>query len=115
MVSSITIAVKDTESQVLEKRAALCDTLEANTSKAIEVFRDVSAQEYREMRQNGTNGFNKPPEISEAENMTIKRRDGTDMELRIVKPTTGSSRGSLLHFHAGPLKPIPSLARPLCP
>ncbi|CCT74163.1 related to lipase/esterase [Fusarium fujikuroi IMI 58289] len=41
------------------------------------------------MRQNGTNGFNKPPEISEAENMTIKRRDGTDMELRIVKPTTG--------------------------
>ncbi|PNP76437.1 hypothetical protein FNYG_10223 [Fusarium nygamai] len=103
MVSSITIAVKDAEVQVLEKRAALCDMLEANTSKAIEVFRDVSAPEYREMRQNGTNGFNKPPELSEAENLFIQRRDGTDMELRIIKPTTGSSRGSLLHFHAGGL------------
>ncbi|KAF4334026.1 lipase esterase [Fusarium beomiforme] len=103
MAPSITIAVKDAPADVLTKRAALCDMLEANTNKAIEVFRDVSAPEYREMRRNGTNGFNKPPEISEAETIVVKRRGGTDMELRIIKPTTETSRGSMLHFHAGGL------------
>ncbi|KAL5590063.1 hypothetical protein FOVSG1_011930 [Fusarium oxysporum f. sp. vasinfectum] len=103
MTTSLTIVVKDAGAEVLAKRAALCDMLEANTSKAVEVFRDVSAHEYREMRRNGTNGFHKPPEISGAETIEIKRRDGTDMELRIIKPTVEGSRGSLLHFHAGGL------------
>ncbi|KAK2686288.1 hypothetical protein QWA68_014841 [Fusarium oxysporum] len=103
MAPSISITVKDAPADVLAKRAALCDMLEANTNKAIEVFRDVSAPEYREMRLNGTNGFNKPPELAGAETIVIKRNDGKDMELRIIKPTTETTRGSLLHFHAGKL------------
>ncbi|KAF5227680.1 hypothetical protein FAUST_11626 [Fusarium austroamericanum] len=103
MAPSITIAVKDAAPDVLESRVAFGNLLEANTSKAVEVFRDVSAPEYREMRRAGTNGFKKVPEIAEAQNLTIHARDGTEIELRIIMPTTGASKGSLLHFHAGGL------------
>lgn len=101
MAPSITITVKDAATDVLENRVAFGNLLEANTYKAVEVFRDVSAPEYREMRRAGTNGFKRVPEIADAQNLTIQARDGTEIELRIIKPTTGASKGSLLHFHAG--------------
>ncbi|KAI8686812.1 hypothetical protein LRP88_09440 [Fusarium phalaenopsidis] len=102
-MASFTVTVKDVDATVLAQRVALLDKLEAGTSKSIEVFRDVPAPEYREMRRNGTHGFVKPPELPTAKNLSIETRGGASMALRIIKPATGVSKGTLLHFHAGGL------------
>ncbi|KAH7276243.1 Alpha/Beta hydrolase protein [Fusarium solani] len=99
-MASFIVTVKDVDATVLAQRVAQLDKLEAGTSKSIEVFRDVPAPEYRETRRNGTHGFVKPSELPSAKNLNIETRGGASMALRIIKPATGVSKGTMLHFHA---------------
>ncbi|KAF9768718.1 hypothetical protein IL306_013937 [Fusarium sp. DS 682] len=58
-------------------------------------------QDYRDARRNGTHGFKKPVCNDKARLINFTGREGNSIELRVIEPTTGSSKGVWLHFHAG--------------
>lgn len=58
-------------------------------------------QTYRDARRDGINGFKKPVANDDARLVTITGRDGESVEIRVISPTTQSSKGVWLHFHAG--------------
>lgn len=58
-------------------------------------------QDYRVARRDGTHGLKKPLCNDKARLINFTGREGNSIELRVIEPTTGPSKGVWLHFHAG--------------
>lgn len=86
---------------VQDKRRKLADRLEKELANDTPWYEFPTPAAYRRARRDGTHGFKRPPLNNNARMLTIYGRDKNAIELRIIDPTTGPSRGVWLHFHAG--------------
>lgn len=86
--------------EILEQRRARIAELSAAFFKMPQFKSCKTAQEYRDMRLNGTNGFPKPWFYEEAKTIEAPARDGYKIPLRIINPTN-ARRGFALHYHSG--------------
>jgi hypothetical protein len=86
--------------EVLEQRRARIAQLSAASFKMPQLKHCKSVQEYRDMRENGTNGFPKPWLYEGAKTIEARARDGYKIPLRAINPTN-AKRGFALHYHSG--------------
>ncbi|KIW16981.1 hypothetical protein PV08_04172 [Exophiala spinifera] len=89
-----------TSPEVLEERRAKIAGLSAAFFKVPHLSQCKTAQEYRDMRKNGTNGFPKLWQFEGAKMIEASARDGHKIPLRAVNPTN-ARRGFALHYHSG--------------
>ena len=82
-------------------RLELADRLEKLIANDKNWYEFPTPQDYRNARFNGTNGFKAPVFNDEARLIKFNSRQGNSIELRVIEPTNGSSKGVFLHFHAG--------------
>lgn len=87
--------------EVHDARHALASNLEKLLAKDKNWYEFPTPQHYRDARRSGTNGFKEPVLNEAARSVTFTGRDGNSIELRVIKPKTGPSKGVWLHFHAG--------------
>lgn len=84
-----------------KERIDLADRLEKLIAGDKNWYEFPTPQDYRDARRNGTNGFKKPVFNEKARLLTCTGRAGNPIELRVIEPSTGHSKGVWLHFHAG--------------
>lgn len=92
--------------QTLQKRCEILDQLENRLASQPQWHECESAAEYRKMRREGHNGFIATVLNPNARITHASARDGHEIELRIIHPTQGQSKGVWLHFHAGKCKAL---------
>ncbi|KAK5449787.1 hypothetical protein LTS15_008359 [Exophiala xenobiotica] len=90
----ISDAVRKARQDVLTK-------IEQEQQSSTPWYRWPAAEEYRLARRQGSHGFPKPVLNAKATLISILGRDGHQIELRLIKPETRTTRGVWLHFHAG--------------
>lgn len=86
---------------VQKRRLELADRLEKLIVNDKHWYEFSTPQEYRDARLHGTNGFKAPVFSDKARLVNFKGREGNSIELRVIEPATGPSKGVWLHFHAG--------------
>lgn len=87
----------------LKGRLEFADRLEKLIANDKNWYEFPTPQEYRDARRNGTNGFKAAVFNDKARLVRFSGRSGNAIELRVIVPTAGSSKGVWLHFHAGEL------------
>lgn len=108
MASSVDLRPASIPADVQRTRYAFADQLEKMLANDIPWYDFPTPADYRMARQQGTHGFKKPVLNSKARIVTIKGRDATPIELRVIDPPK-PSRGVWLHFHAGTSRRCQSL------
>lgn len=98
---SFEISPSAIDPEKLKDRTAYLDILEAQYSGTIQWNECQSPAAYRDMRREGLNGFPAPVRNPNAKPLSIRGRDGHEIELRIISPECQQSKGIWLHFHAG--------------
>jgi len=101
MPSSINISPAPVPAAVLKARYELADQLEKMLANDTPWYEFESPSAYRKARREGLNGFKKPVLNERARSVTFAARDGYDVELRVIAPSSKPSKGTWLHFHAG--------------
>ncbi|KAF5710207.1 lipase esterase [Fusarium mundagurra] len=84
-----------------KERLELADRLEKLLANDKNWYEFPTPQDYRDARRNGTHGFKKAVCNDKARLINFTGREGNSVELRVIEPTTGPSKGVWLHFHAG--------------
>jgi len=101
-MSVLEIKPNPVSDEQLKARMALVDFLEKKTDSDIQWYQCATPEDYRKMRQEGTNGFPTPYRRPGASILEMQSRDsGRTIPLNIIPPTSGPSKAIYLHFHAG--------------
>jgi acetyl esterase len=98
---SLEVTPRAVDPENLKERLAYLDVLEDQLAGNIQWNECESPAAYRKMRREGLNGFAAPVTNPEAKTLSIRGRDGHEIELRIISPENQPSKGIWLHFHAG--------------
>jgi hypothetical protein len=98
---SLNIKPAPVDPAVLKARLEFLDKFESELAGSLQWNQVESAAEYRRMRREGLNGFKKPVLNPKSRTLSIDARDGHKIELRVIAPSQGQSKGVWLHFHAG--------------
>jgi acetyl esterase len=88
--------------ETLLNRADAMTKVEQMCKAQIQWHQCSTVAEYRKMRIEGINGYPKPLVLESAKTITIRGRDGNEIELRIITPPV-PTKGVVMHFHAGVL------------
>lgn len=98
---SINVRPVQVSTSIQQGRLDLADRIEKLVAIDKNWYEFPTPQDYRDARRNGTNGFKKAASNDKARLLNFTGRAGNSIELRILEPTTGPSKGLWLHFHAG--------------
>ena len=98
---SVNVRPTQVSASIQKGRLELADKLEKLIANDKNWYEFPTPQDYRDARLNGTNGFKKPVFSDKARLINFTGRDGNSIELRVIDPPTGPSKGVWLHFHAG--------------
>lgn len=99
IMNTLTIRTTPASSEILAKRAEAMLQVEEMCKSQVQWYQTVTVAEYRRMRAEGI-GFPKPSLYEGARTVTLAGRHGHDIQLRVIQAQT-TSKGVLLHFHAG--------------
>lgn len=103
------VRMNDVSAEQLKEREATLDRLEKMTKSQVQWY-ECGAPAYRKMRLEGTGGFPQPHFNANATTVTCTARDKHKINLRIIRPASGASKGVFLHFHAGKARPAGEVA-----
>lgn len=98
---SLNVRPTSVSANVQKGRLEFADNLEKLLANDKNWYEFPTPQDYRDARLNGTHGFKKPVFNDKARLINFSGREGNSIELRVIEPTTGPSKGVWLHFHAG--------------
>ncbi|KAF5628931.1 lipase esterase [Fusarium sp. NRRL 52700] len=98
---SLNVQPVPVSASVQKARLELADRLESLLANDKNWYEFPSPQLYRDARRMGTHGFKKPASNDKARLINFTGREGNEIELRVIEPTSGPSKGVWLHFHAG--------------
>jgi hypothetical protein len=98
-MNTLTIRTNPASPAVLAKRAQAMDKIEDMCRSQVQWYETDTVAEYRRQRAEG-DGFPKPWLYEGARTVTIPGRDGHELQLRVIQANP-STKGVLLHFHAG--------------
>ncbi|EWY79375.1 hypothetical protein FOYG_17453 [Fusarium oxysporum NRRL 32931] len=86
---------------VRKGRLELVDRLEKHLKNDKNWYEFPTPQDYRDARRDGTHGFKKPARNDKARLINFTGREGNSIELRVIEPSTGSSKGKSRGFVIG--------------